>query len=153
MAWVLIANAYGGNWDLASKEWRTTAERWRDDCHAALSPVSEDEQPICDTIIQQINAVDRKCLSNCGAHDYAILTQESGDQGGVSFGIVILDSEDRHRVQIRLTLVGDYEVNLTRLSQGGNITTEKGATCPGDELAGVLRWMCIQLRGTYETIS
>ena len=31
MAWGLIANAYEGNWELASDEWRKAAERWRDE--------------------------------------------------------------------------------------------------------------------------
>jgi hypothetical protein len=31
LAWGLIANAYGGNWKLASPEWRGAAERWRDE--------------------------------------------------------------------------------------------------------------------------
>ena len=30
LAWGLIANAHGGNWDLATKEWRAAAIRWRD---------------------------------------------------------------------------------------------------------------------------
>lgn len=30
LAWGLIANAHGGDWDNASAEWRTMAERWRD---------------------------------------------------------------------------------------------------------------------------
>ena len=29
LAWGLIANAYGGNWDNASDDWRGAAERWR----------------------------------------------------------------------------------------------------------------------------
>ena len=31
-AWGLIANAYGGDWDLASEAsgWKDAAERWRD---------------------------------------------------------------------------------------------------------------------------
>lgn len=29
MAWVIIANAHGGNWELATDEWRAAAERWR----------------------------------------------------------------------------------------------------------------------------
>ena len=29
-AWGIIANAFGGNWNLASPEWREAAERWRD---------------------------------------------------------------------------------------------------------------------------
>ena len=37
MAWGIIANAYGGNWDLAGEEWRTAAEKWRDDYHSRLS--------------------------------------------------------------------------------------------------------------------
>ena len=34
-AWGLIANAYGGNWELASKVsgWKAAAERWRDHYH------------------------------------------------------------------------------------------------------------------------
>lgn len=31
MAWGLIANAYGGDWDSAkSPDWKPAAERWRD---------------------------------------------------------------------------------------------------------------------------
>lgn len=30
LAWVLIANAYGGDWDEATDEWREAAVRWRD---------------------------------------------------------------------------------------------------------------------------
>jgi len=32
-AWVLIANAFGGDWTLAIQEWREVAERWRDKYH------------------------------------------------------------------------------------------------------------------------
>lgn len=50
LAWGIIANSYGGNWDLASLEWREAAIRWRDRYHATLSdfpntsetPVSSD---------------------------------------------------------------------------------------------------------------
>ena len=31
MAWGLIANAHGGDWDQATPEWREAAERWRDE--------------------------------------------------------------------------------------------------------------------------
>jgi hypothetical protein len=31
LAWGLIANAYGGDWDKASDEWREAATRWRDE--------------------------------------------------------------------------------------------------------------------------
>lgn len=33
-AWGIIANAYGGDWELASSEWKTAAERWRDQYRA-----------------------------------------------------------------------------------------------------------------------
>ncbi len=36
-AWGLIANAWGGDWTLASDEWRAAAERWRDAYHATLA--------------------------------------------------------------------------------------------------------------------
>ena len=45
MAWVIIANAYGGDWDLASEAsgWKRAAERWRDVYHKTLStPAAED---------------------------------------------------------------------------------------------------------------
>ena len=29
-AWGIIANAYGGDWTLASQEWQEAAARWRD---------------------------------------------------------------------------------------------------------------------------
>lgn len=36
-AWGIIANAYGGDWSLASADWRAAAEKWRDEhWHAAL---------------------------------------------------------------------------------------------------------------------
>lgn len=35
-AWGIIANAYGGNWDLATPDWRDAAERWREEYHASL---------------------------------------------------------------------------------------------------------------------
>lgn len=44
-AWVIIANAYGGNWASAPDDWRAAAERWRDEVwHPALdaSRVSPD---------------------------------------------------------------------------------------------------------------
>ena len=36
-AWGVIANANNGNWDEASPEWRTAAERWRDNWHLLLA--------------------------------------------------------------------------------------------------------------------
>ena len=36
LAWGLIANAYGGDWDKATDEWREAAERWRDQFHDLL---------------------------------------------------------------------------------------------------------------------
>ena len=45
-AWGIIANAYGGDWDLASKEsgWKAAAERWRDKYHNTLpAGTAEDE--------------------------------------------------------------------------------------------------------------
>ena len=35
-AWGIISNAHGGDWDLASKDWREAAERWRDEFHSEL---------------------------------------------------------------------------------------------------------------------
>jgi len=31
LAWGIIANAYGGDWESASEDWRGAAERWRDE--------------------------------------------------------------------------------------------------------------------------
>ncbi|MHC4297934.1 MAG: hypothetical protein ACYS7Y_11575 [Planctomycetota bacterium] len=36
LAWVLIANAYGGNWNTASPEWKEAAEQWRHKYHDSL---------------------------------------------------------------------------------------------------------------------
>jgi hypothetical protein len=36
LAWGIIANAGGGNWETQSPEWVKAAERWRDDYHARL---------------------------------------------------------------------------------------------------------------------
>jgi len=35
-AWGIIANSYGGNWDLASDDWKNAANKWRDDYHMTL---------------------------------------------------------------------------------------------------------------------
>jgi len=45
-AWVIIANSYGGNWDMAGKDWREAAERWRDKYHETLPPVSDVPDPV-----------------------------------------------------------------------------------------------------------
>jgi hypothetical protein len=39
-AWGIIANAYGGDWALASKGWKAAAERWRDKYRSSME--SED---------------------------------------------------------------------------------------------------------------
>lgn len=36
LAWGLIANKGGGDWDRESEEWREAATRWRDKYHAVL---------------------------------------------------------------------------------------------------------------------
>lgn len=36
IAWGIIANAHGGNWDDASEEWHAAAARWRDEYHNTL---------------------------------------------------------------------------------------------------------------------
>ena len=49
MAWGIIANAYGGDWDLASEAsgWKAAAERWRDEYHKHLpSSYSTMEAPL-----------------------------------------------------------------------------------------------------------
>lgn len=38
IAWGIIANAHGGNWDEATPEWKAAAERWRDKYVAPLRP-------------------------------------------------------------------------------------------------------------------
>jgi hypothetical protein len=41
IAWGIIANAYGGNWDLATEEWREAAIRWRDEHWHPRLPTAE----------------------------------------------------------------------------------------------------------------
>lgn len=50
-AWGLIANAYGGDWDLVSEAsgWKPAAEKWRDRWHEVLTAnpgSSEAEVPV-----------------------------------------------------------------------------------------------------------
>ena len=40
-AWGIIANAYGGNWDMAPVSWRTAAERFRDGYGALMGPTDD----------------------------------------------------------------------------------------------------------------
>ena len=43
-AWGIIANAYGGAWELAGSDWRKAAERWRDEYHAHLCHAEQEKQ-------------------------------------------------------------------------------------------------------------
>lgn len=48
-AWGIIANAYGGNWDLAppASGWQKAAERWRDEAwHRVVSSIERNEEKI-----------------------------------------------------------------------------------------------------------
>jgi len=39
-AWGIIANSYGGDWDLAqNKDWKPAAEKWRDKYHELIKPL------------------------------------------------------------------------------------------------------------------
>lgn len=40
MAWTIIANAGGGDWQKESAEWQEVAAKWRDRYHAAKGSVS-----------------------------------------------------------------------------------------------------------------
>jgi len=44
-AWGIIANAYGGDWDLAqNKDWKPAVIRWRDQYHSNLpEPLTKEE--------------------------------------------------------------------------------------------------------------
>lgn len=41
LAWGLIANAFGGDWSLASPAWLEAAQRWRDEYHRHLPTLSD----------------------------------------------------------------------------------------------------------------
>ncbi len=43
LAWGLIANAYGGEWDQASLDWKMAAERWRDSYQGVKHELSTTE--------------------------------------------------------------------------------------------------------------
>jgi hypothetical protein len=43
IAWGIIANAGGGDWDLETPEWKAAAIRWRDEYHAKLDRMMQDE--------------------------------------------------------------------------------------------------------------
>jgi hypothetical protein len=43
LAWGLIANASGGDWERESEQWRRAAARWRDRWHKTL-PVHSDKE-------------------------------------------------------------------------------------------------------------
>lgn len=40
-AWVVIANAWEGDWSKAPVEWQEAARRWRDRWHAEMQPIAE----------------------------------------------------------------------------------------------------------------
>ena len=40
-AWGVIANAYGGDWALATEKWQASAARFRDEYHALLGKYNE----------------------------------------------------------------------------------------------------------------
>lgn len=47
MAWVIIANAYGGDWEKASPDWREAAQRWRAVYHWQMGDSEIPDQPAC----------------------------------------------------------------------------------------------------------
>jgi len=47
LAWGIIANSYGGDWDLASPEWKRAAENWRDNkWHKLLNDYTENDDVV-----------------------------------------------------------------------------------------------------------
>lgn len=44
LAWGVIANAGGGNWELETTEWQGAAAVWRDQYFASLGPQQEAER-------------------------------------------------------------------------------------------------------------
>jgi len=42
LAWGIIANAYGGDWNLASGDWVDAATRWRDKYLDAIAEVNDE---------------------------------------------------------------------------------------------------------------
>lgn len=64
-AWVLIANAYDGNWEQAPVEWREAAEKWRDEVwHKSLATPTE-ECPHCDKGAITVAAHHPGCNGSC----------------------------------------------------------------------------------------
>ena len=45
MAWTIIANAGGGDWQKESTEWQAAAAKWRDRYHALIRPNDRTERP------------------------------------------------------------------------------------------------------------
>ena len=41
LAWVIIANAFEGDWDKAAPKWKKAAEKWRDDYASLLEETKE----------------------------------------------------------------------------------------------------------------
>jgi hypothetical protein len=47
-AWGVIANAYGGDWELAQNpDWKPAAERWREEYHSSLNSRNRTEIDLC----------------------------------------------------------------------------------------------------------
>jgi len=49
-AWLLIANAWGGNWDAAPNEWSDAATRWRDEHLNSYLAATKEQRPMEDEI-------------------------------------------------------------------------------------------------------
>ncbi|KKK54405.1 hypothetical protein LCGC14_3085110, partial [marine sediment metagenome] len=45
MAAVIIANAHGGDWDVASEDWRNAVSKWADEYRASLPVSASDVEP------------------------------------------------------------------------------------------------------------
>lgn len=65
LAWGLIANANGGDWTLATPEWRAAAERWRDECYskkdtdAGLTPKDADFARVTTRLLRAAQSLHR----------------------------------------------------------------------------------------------
>lgn len=49
-AWGIIANAYGGDWELANNDWQNAAQRWRDHWNKMLPKTRPIEEKIDEEI-------------------------------------------------------------------------------------------------------
>jgi hypothetical protein len=142
IAWGIIANAYGGNWDLATEEWREAAIRWRDEhWHPRLPAADPSIEPggeprytlaevadILEAEAEECRAADGEVSALEGWRDASRWLRHEGTCGGPVYRRPDTLAEVADLIERREygPGIGEEGLAIARWLRSGGATTEMG---------------------------